>query len=123
MVVDWEIRSTIEQAGQDDHAMVRLEYVTAVPRQDAHALIHDTAGTIHTFFEGYFAYNGGKMAGHSDLFGQLWKEYAKSDSRYLTWDPFTLCMEATTAVCARAQSRPKSKLTLYNRYAGGLSPM
>lgn len=38
------------------------------------------------------------MAGYSDLFGQLWKEYAKSDSRYLTWDPFTLCMEATTAV-------------------------
>lgn len=56
-------------------------------------------GTIHTFFEGYFAYNGGHMAGAQDLFGQLWKEYAKSDSRYLTWDPFTLCMETVTAVC------------------------
>ena len=78
--------------------MVCLEYVTAFPRQEAQALMYDTAATIHTFFEGYFAYNGGNMAGYSDLFGQLWKEYAKSDSRYLTWDPFTLCMETTTAV-------------------------
>ena len=39
------------------------------------------------------------MAGASDLFGQLWKEYAKSDSRYLTSEPFTLCMETVTAVC------------------------
>lgn len=33
-----------------------------------------------------------------DLFGQLWKEYAMSDSRYLTSDPFVLCMETVTAV-------------------------
>ncbi|CAL3965508.1 unnamed protein product, partial [Diplocarpon coronariae] len=31
------------------------------------------------------------------LFGQLWKEYALSDSRYLTSDPFVLCMETVTA--------------------------
>jgi cholestenol Delta-isomerase len=62
------------------------------------------AGTIHTFFEGYFAFNGARMAGSSDLFGQLWKEYAKSDSRYLTSDPFTLCMETVTAVCTREVS-------------------
>ena len=34
-----------------------------------------------------------------DLFGQMWKEYSLSDSRYLTSDPFVLCMESITAVC------------------------
>lgn len=38
------------------------------------------------------------MPGMQDLFGQLWKEYAMSDSRYLTSDPFVLCMETVTAV-------------------------
>ena len=38
------------------------------------------------------------MGGAQDLFGQLWKEYALSDSRYLTSDPFVLCMETITAV-------------------------
>ena len=35
----------------------------------------------------------------SDFFGQLWKEYTLSDSRYMISDPFTLCMETITAVC------------------------
>ena len=39
------------------------------------------------------------LAGLQTLFGQLWKEYALADSRYLTLDPFVLCMEAMTAVC------------------------
>lgn len=56
-------------------------------------------GTIHLFFEGYFAYNHTRMGGALDLFGQLWKEYALSDSRYLTSDPFVLCMESITAIC------------------------
>lgn len=38
------------------------------------------------------------MAGMGDLFGQLWKEYALSDSRYMTRDPFVICMETSTAV-------------------------
>ena len=33
-----------------------------------------------------------------DFFGQLWKEYALSDSRYMFSDPFVLCMESWTAV-------------------------
>lgn len=33
-----------------------------------------------------------------DLFGQMWKEYAYSDSRYLTSNAFVLCMETVTAV-------------------------
>lgn len=56
------------------------------------------AGCIHLFFEGYFSVNHKAMGPKQDLFGQLWKEYAYSDSRYLTSDPFVLCMETITAV-------------------------
>ncbi|KIW43714.1 uncharacterized protein PV06_04787 [Exophiala oligosperma] len=55
-------------------------------------------GSIHLFFEGYFAYNHTQMGGAQDIFGQLWKEYSLSDSRYLTSDPFVLCMESITAI-------------------------
>lgn len=55
-------------------------------------------GCIHSFFEGYFAVNFRSMGGQQDLFGQLWKEYSLSDSRYLTQDAFVLCMETVTAV-------------------------
>lgn len=51
------------------------------------------------FFEGYFVVNHTRMAPAQDFFGQLWKEYSLSDSRYLTSDPFVLCMETITAVC------------------------
>jgi hypothetical protein len=59
-----------------------------------------TAGAIHLFFEGYFSLNHTRMGPAQDIFGQLWKEYAFSDSRYLTSDPFVLCMETVTAVCS-----------------------
>lgn len=39
------------------------------------------------------------VAGKQDVFGQLWKVYALSDSRYLSSDTLVLCMEALTAVC------------------------
>lgn len=55
-------------------------------------------GFIHFFFEGYFAYNFEHMPSRTDLFGQLWKEYSLSDSRYQTKDSFVTCMEAITAV-------------------------
>lgn len=54
-------------------------------------------GCIHLFFEGYFAYNFQRMGAMQDLFGQLWKEYSLSDSRYLTQNAFVLCMETITA--------------------------
>lgn len=47
---------------------------------------------------GYYAYNFRAMGGRQDLFGQLWKEYAYSDSRYLTQNAFVMCMESITAV-------------------------
>ncbi|KAI5209571.1 Emopamil-binding protein [Aureobasidium subglaciale] len=55
-------------------------------------------GCIHLFFEGYFAYNHTNMGGLQTFFGQLWKEYALSDSRYLTQNVFVFCVEAMTAV-------------------------
>ncbi|KAK7422795.1 hypothetical protein QQX98_001356 [Neonectria punicea] len=55
-------------------------------------------GCIHSFFEGYFALNFLDMASQMDLFGQLWKEYSLSDSRYMTQDSFVVCMETMTAV-------------------------
>lgn len=47
---------------------------------------------------GYFAYNFQTIGGSSHIFGQLWKEYSLSDSRYLTQDSFVTCMEAVTAI-------------------------
>lgn len=43
--------------------------------------------------------NHDRMASAQDTIGQLWKEYALSDSRYLTSDTLVLCMETMTVVC------------------------
>ena len=40
------------------------------------------------------------MPGRVDLFGESWKEYAKSDSRYLTIDPLVIVVESIAAVCS-----------------------
>ena len=56
--------------------------------------INDPAGGfLHVFFEGYFVSNHERIPRAQDLFGQLWKEYAHSDSRYLTSDTFVLSAE------------------------------
>lgn len=57
------------------------------------------SGSIHLFFEGYYAANFATLGGKQTLIGQMWKEYAFSDSRYLTQNSFVLCMETVTAVC------------------------
>ncbi|BCS26251.1 EXPERA domain-containing protein [Aspergillus puulaauensis] len=56
------------------------------------------SGTLHCFFEGYFMINHDRMASGQDFFGQLWKEYALSDSRYMTSDTLVLCMETITVL-------------------------
>ncbi|KAB8072616.1 Emopamil-binding protein [Aspergillus leporis] len=56
-------------------------------------------GFIHLFFEAYFVVNHESLTGSQELFGQLWKEYSLSDSRYLISDAFLVCMEAVTAFC------------------------
>lgn len=55
-------------------------------------------GFIHLGLEGYFALNAHSIASRSAIPAQLWKEYAFSDSRYLTADTFVVCMETITAV-------------------------
>ncbi|KAL4941769.1 hypothetical protein BDV06DRAFT_175995 [Aspergillus oleicola] len=56
------------------------------------------SGTLHCFFEGYFMLNHDRMASAQDFFGQLWKEYALSDSRYMAADTLVLCMETITVL-------------------------
>ncbi|KAK6429231.1 hypothetical protein LTR95_014621 [Oleoguttula sp. CCFEE 5521] len=55
------------------------------------------SGAIHLIFEGYYALNFANMGEKQTILGQLWKEYAFSDSRYLTQNAFVLCMESVTA--------------------------
>lgn len=38
------------------------------------------------------------MGSDTSILTQMWKEYALSDSRYLTMDAFMFCMEAITSV-------------------------
>ncbi|KAJ2308200.1 hypothetical protein IWW55_000581 [Coemansia sp. RSA 2706] len=53
---------------------------------------------IHMVLEGYFSLNHKNLAGMQTVLADLWREYAHSDSRYLTSDPFTVIMEGITAV-------------------------
>ncbi|KAJ2752701.1 hypothetical protein H4S06_003879 [Coemansia sp. BCRC 34490] len=53
---------------------------------------------IHIVLEGYFSFNHHSLAGKETIMGDLWREYAHADSRYLTSDPFTVIMEGITAV-------------------------
>ncbi|KAJ3188692.1 hypothetical protein HDU85_004406 [Gaertneriomyces sp. JEL0708] len=54
-------------------------------------------GFIHSVLEGYFAYNHKTIAGQSHVLAELWKEYAYSDSRYMSGDPFIVVMESVTS--------------------------
>jgi hypothetical protein len=64
-------------------------------------------------------YNFRDLAGGQLLFAQLWKEYSYSDSRYLTQDPFVLCMETITAV----RSSRNARLPSTDRCAGILGSL
>ncbi|KAK3333826.1 Emopamil binding protein-domain-containing protein [Cercophora scortea] len=55
-------------------------------------------GFLHCFFEGYFVLYHASIPSSQTLFAQLWKEYAQSDSRYVTSDPFMLCIEMLTVL-------------------------
>ena len=41
------------------------------------------SGCIHTCFEGYYVTNYASLGSKQTLLGQMWKEYALSDSRYV----------------------------------------
>jgi len=55
-------------------------------------------GTLHIFFEGYFVLNHSTISNRQTIFAQLWKEYALSDSRYLSGDLLVLCVETLTVL-------------------------
>ncbi|CAM1502909.1 Fc.00g076850.m01.CDS01 [Cosmosporella sp. VM-42] len=55
-------------------------------------------GFLHVAFEGYYLYHRNELASMNTPFAQLWKEYALSDSRYLTNDVFTISVETVTAL-------------------------
>ncbi|KAH8890927.1 EBP-domain-containing protein [Thozetella sp. PMI_491] len=55
-------------------------------------------GFLHCVFEGYFVLNSASIPASQTLFSQLWKEYSLSDSRYITSDPFMLCIESITVL-------------------------
>ncbi|EAQ91049.1 hypothetical protein CHGG_02984 [Chaetomium globosum CBS 148.51] len=71
-------------------------------------------GFLHLFFEGYFVLNHATIASSQSLFAQLWKEYALSDSRYLTSDPFMLCIESLTVLTWAPLSLLTALLTARN---------
>ncbi|GAB1320433.1 hypothetical protein MFIFM68171_10643 [Madurella fahalii] len=55
-------------------------------------------GFLHCFFEGYFVLHHASIPASQSIFSQAWKEYSLSDSRYLTSDPFMLCIEMLTTL-------------------------
>ncbi|OMH85804.1 3-beta-hydroxysteroid-Delta(8),Delta(7)-isomerase [Zancudomyces culisetae] len=56
------------------------------------------SGMIHMVLEGYFVAFNRSIAGNSHVLADIWREYALSDSRYLSSDPFTVVMEGITAL-------------------------
>ena len=89
------------------------------PKLRTHILMLFTGGSIHFFFEGYFMLNHTRMASMTDFFGQLWKEYSLSDSRYMFSDPFVLCMETVTAVRLPLRLLLRSLLTPFLQVTWG----
>ncbi|CAK7201245.1 hypothetical protein SEUCBS139899_003948 [Sporothrix eucalyptigena] len=78
--------------------LVRQQFSSARFSDKALFLWFFMCGGLHWFFEGYFVLNHATLAGSQSVRAQLWKEYALSDSRYLTSDPFMLCVEGLTVV-------------------------
>jgi len=75
---------------------------------------------------GYFILNHDRLAGSQALLAQVWKEYALSDSRYLTSDPFTLCVETVTVVwrgAYREEEMGRAVQLTARSSSGALSPM
>jgi cholestenol delta-isomerase len=54
---------------------------------------------LTTLSSGYYIRNYKEITGQQTVLAQLWKEYALSDSRYLTGDTKVVCLEVITVVC------------------------
>ncbi|ORY05857.1 Emopamil-binding protein [Basidiobolus meristosporus CBS 931.73] len=53
-------------------------------------------GFLHSTLELYFVLHHDSLAADNTILGLVWKEYAKSDSRYLSSDTFLWCTETFT---------------------------
>ncbi|PUU75025.1 Emopamil binding protein-domain-containing protein [Tuber borchii] len=78
------------------------------------------SGLLHLLFEGYFLVYHATLLSRIDLPAQLWKEYAISDSRYLSEDTFVLAIERITVflwgpLCLLAAAATAK--SSYNRHA------
>jgi cholestenol delta-isomerase len=51
---------------------------------------------LHLTFESYYLLYRNDLPRMNTFYAQLWKEYTLSDSRYLTSDVFTVCVETIT---------------------------
>ncbi|KAI9193134.1 Emopamil-binding protein [Polychytrium aggregatum] len=74
-------------------------------------------GSIHCFFEGYFVWNHKHIAADTSVIASVWKEYALSDSRYMTADPFLISVESITATLIGPLCFLQAYLTLRSRPA------
>lgn len=77
-------------------------------------LVQNCISNADGFPKGYFLLNRATLAASDGLFAQLWKEYALSDSRYLTGDVFTLCVEAITVVSFLPQTKSLLSFSLFS---------
>ncbi|KAK4106433.1 Emopamil-binding protein [Parathielavia hyrcaniae] len=91
-------------------------YSTALKRGEQLTIAwFSLCGFLHLFFEGYFVLNHATIPSSQSLFAQLWKEYALSDSRYMTSDPFMLCIETLTVLIWGPLSFATAVLAARNR--------
>ncbi|KAJ2878847.1 hypothetical protein FB639_003256 [Coemansia asiatica] len=58
------------------------------------------SGSLHCILELYYILNFTTIAANTDFASSLWKEYAKSDSRYLAQNPLVYVLESITVFIA-----------------------
>ncbi|KIW04842.1 uncharacterized protein PV09_04024 [Verruconis gallopava] len=89
---------------------VSQSFRPGLPRSEVLTVLwFSLCGFIHIFFESFLVRHWASIASSQSFFGQVWKEYAKSDSRYMTKDLSVLCLE-TMAVTLWG---PLSLITVY----------
>lgn len=75
----------------------KISLTTSVKTTRAIFVWFTLCGFIHLIVEGYYAFNSRTIAGQETFMADMWKEYALSDSRYMSIDSFVWMMESITA--------------------------
>lgn len=70
-------------------------------------------GLLHCCFESYWLWHHNDITSRTDLFAELWKEYAHGDSRYLTSDPLVMTLETITVVRNTSRLHAMTHLCLF----------